>query len=70
VTQDERIEQDPPLNSAHDDADAGFDNNPVGQPVAACAIRHWISVRLIRQPDLKTRPVWWSVPQAGDTPPR
>jgi hypothetical protein len=40
----------------------GAPNSPVGQPVAACKVLHWISVRIIKQPYLKPKPNWWISP--------
>lgn len=46
------------LSAAQDDANASFSNGSTGAPVISCDM-HWISLRLIREPDLKPRPSWW-----------
>lgn len=46
------------LSNAQNEANASFSNAPVTSPVAACDV-HWVSMRLIRQPDVQLRPDWW-----------
>lgn len=53
------------LSNAQNDANASFSNAPVSSPVVACDV-HWISMRLIRQPDVQLRPDWW--PAWDDVP--
>jgi hypothetical protein len=50
------------LSFALRNANASFSNTPLGQPIAGCDL-HWISVQLIRHPDLTVRPAWWPPPQ-------
>jgi hypothetical protein len=55
------------LCSSQDDADSSFSSSPVDSPVAACGgpTIHWITVRLLRLPDLKQRDSWWPVAPSG-----
>ena len=53
------------LSVAQNDANTNFSNSPIGTPVASCDV-HWVSVKLIRQPDLQSRPSWW---RARESPP-
>lgn len=37
-----------------------FQTTVVGETSVACQNVHWISVKLVRQPDLNKRPSWWA----------
>ena len=50
------------LSSALRNASAFFSNTLLHKPIAPCDL-HWISVQLIRHPDLQARPAWWPRPQ-------
>lgn len=39
-----------------------FQPTPVGTPCVACKNVHWISVKLVRRPDVQARPKWWPTP--------
>jgi hypothetical protein len=55
----------PALQSAGADADGGAGNGNVGEPVSPCASQHWITISLVRAPDLEARPDWWPPAQSG-----